>query len=157
MLLSYYWHCYHYHHFHHCHLRGTGSPFGSGQSSPPKKANAHKAHSRTQEICRAGAWTPRNCSATLLSSAKLLKPYGRSPYQDSGFQRFWRKHNFNVKGWNSHVHRVFPGNREPTNLRDNVSRKIRLGVVDTSLELFTLPLNPRSPQPWSPERGNAPR
>ena len=43
--------------------------------------------------------------------------------------RFWiserLKHNLTFKGWNSHVHREFPGNYESTDLsRDNLSRKM---------------------------------
>ena len=35
------------------------------------------------------------------------------------------KHNLNSKGWNSHVHRGFPGKFESSNVsRDNVSREI---------------------------------
>ena len=51
--------------------------------------------------------------------------YGQSPYKHSGFQRVWLKHNLNIKGWNSHVHRGFPGKFESSNLsRDNVSGEI---------------------------------
>ena len=51
--------------------------------------------------------------------------YGKSPYWDSGFQRVWFEHNLNSKGWNSHVHREFPGKFESSSLsRDNVSREI---------------------------------
>ena len=40
--------------------------------------------------------------------------------------RFWiSEQNLNIKGWNSHVHRGFPGKFETSNLsRDNVSREI---------------------------------
>ena len=34
------------------------------------------------------------------------------------------KHNLNSKGWNSHVHRGFPGNSESTNLSRGLSREI---------------------------------
>ena len=43
----------------------------------------------------------------------------------SGFQRVLLEHNLNLKGWNSHVRREFPGKFESSNVnRDNVSREI---------------------------------
>ena len=45
----------------------------------------------------------------------------QSPYEDSGSQRVGLKQNLNVEGWNSHVHREFPGIVESTNLsRDSL-------------------------------------
>ena len=53
--------------------------------------------------------------------------------------------NINSKGWNSHVHRGFPGKFESSNLsRDNVSREI--GRVMSCLASLALPL----PQLLSP-------
>ena len=51
--------------------------------------------------------------------------YGRSPYEDSGFQRVRLKQNLTFKGWNSQAHREFAGKFESRNLsrdRDNLSR-----------------------------------
>ena len=51
--------------------------------------------------------------------------YGQSPYLHCGFQGGWLQHNLNLKGWNSHAHRGFPGKFESSNVsRDNVSREI---------------------------------
>ena len=45
--------------------------------------------------------------------------------QDSGLQIVLLKHNIDYEGWNSHVHREFPGNYESANLgRDNISGEI---------------------------------
>ena len=53
-------------------------------------------------------------------------PYGQSQYSDSGFQRVRLKQNLNLKGWNSHVHRAFPGKLESNNLSIEIpSREIR--------------------------------
>ena len=50
---------------------------------------------------------------------------GQSPYEHSGFRRAWLKHNLNLKGWNSQVHRGFPRKFESSNVsRGNVSREI---------------------------------
>ena len=49
----------------------------------------------------------------------------QSPYEHCGSQRAGLKHNLNVNGWNSQVHRGFPGKFESSNVsRDNVSREI---------------------------------
>ena len=51
--------------------------------------------------------------------------YGQSPYQDSGFQSVWLKHNLDFKGWDSQAHREFPRKFDSTNRgRDNLSRDI---------------------------------
>ena len=42
--------------------------------------------------------------------------YDQSPNWDSGFQRNWLKQNLKFKGWNSYVHREFPGRLELTNI-----------------------------------------
>ena len=52
-------------------------------------------------------------------------PCGRSPSEDSGLRGVRLRQNLNLKGWNSHVHRKFPGSFGSTNLsRDNLSSEI---------------------------------
>ena len=48
--------------------------------------------------------------------------YGQSLYEDSGFHRAWLKQNLKIEGWNSHVHRDFPGNFKSTNLSREIGR-----------------------------------
>ena len=54
-----------------------------------------------------------------------FRQYGQASYYDSGFQRVCLKHNLRFKGWNSQVHREFPGKFESAHLsRENLSREI---------------------------------
>ena len=48
--------------------------------------------------------------------------YGQSPYSHYGFQKVLLKHNLNYKGWNSHIHRGFPGKFESSNLSRDKSQ-----------------------------------
>ena len=49
-------------------------------------------------------------------------------------QRVWLKQNLNIKGWNSHVHREFPGKLESSNLSmDDLSREIGRTLLWLSL------------------------
>ena len=51
--------------------------------------------------------------------------YGQSPYLHCGLQGVRLEHNLNSKGWNSDVHREFPGNFDSSNVsRDHDSRGI---------------------------------
>ena len=53
------------------------------------------------------------------------RAYGQSPYKHCGFRRVGLKHDLNLKGWNSQVHREVPGKFESSNVSgDNVSREI---------------------------------
>ena len=46
---------------------------------------------------------------------------GGGGWHGAGFHRAWLKHNLDVKGWNYHVHREFPGHLESTILgRDHL-------------------------------------
>ena len=64
-------------------------------------------------------------SRALVANLRGASTCAQSPCQDSGFQRVSLRQNLNLEGWNSHVHREFPGNLELTNLsRDNLGREI---------------------------------
>ena len=73
--------------------------------------------------------------ATVIATQKHLHPDKVTRHRestanlrtnDSGSQRVLLKHNIDIKGWNSHVHREFPGMLESSNLsRDDISREIR--------------------------------
>ena len=66
-----------------------------------------------------------NSNARLLARAVRLHAYAQSPYQHCGFQRAWLNHNLNLKGWDSHVHRGFPGKFDSSNVSgDNICRGI---------------------------------
>ena len=57
-------------------------------------------------------------------------PHGQSPYQHFGFQRVGLKHNLDLKGWNSQVHREFPVKFDSSNASsDYVSREIGRKVI----------------------------
>ena len=75
-----------------------------------------------------------------LFSRTVRRQYSQSPYSDSGFLRVWLKLNLNIKGWNSHVHREFPGKLESSNLsREIHSREIgRNSNGSTSDSIFFL-------------------
>ena len=70
-------------------------------------------------------YIPLTAAVPALHALPALVAYGKSPHQDSGFQRVWLKQNLDFKGWNSHVHGEPPRSFESRNLsRDNLSREI---------------------------------
>ena len=71
----------------------------------------------------------------------MLRPISVRPISllDSGFQRVCLERNLHLKGWNSHVHRGFPGKFESSNVsRDNVSRETGRRFWISEGFLFTL-------------------
>ena len=55
--------------------------------------------------------------------------YGQFPFQHCGFLGAWLERYLNVKGWNSQVHRGFPGKFESSNLGRDLMLVGRLAVA----------------------------
>ena len=86
------------------------------------------ACARAPACMRASGASVHGCPSARLPfvpASPQVCTYAQSPYLRCGFRRVWLGHNLNLKGWNSHVHRDFPGKFEWSNVsRDDVSRGI---------------------------------
>ena len=88
-------------------------------SYPLKLSHSHAEHSLT--LLRAFARRMQTCNAGN-ARGKQLRPISALRFW---ICEGWLKHNLNLKGWNSHVHRGFPWTFESNNLsRENRSREI---------------------------------